>query len=149
MSNRTMLVTFGIMDILLEICGIWLICLSDPHNTMGLIIGYGSIGIDIVKTVCVLIGFCVCCCVSSEGATEGFKVGFGSVITVLEAIIIIVSTFLFIFIVIEINPNSDVWVYMFFPFCYSVGKAATILGYLESLRNCVNEARIIEPLNSL
>lgn len=147
MGNSVMLVVFGIVDIVLELFGmLW--CGSQGSDLDSKMVVYASIGLDIIKMICVLGGFVVRCMVA-DGATKEFKEKIGSGISICEAIIAFPAIFLGIFIVSIIFAGHVSYIDMrglevLIFLGYFLLKAATFYGYFEFLRSFVNDVPIVK-----
>eukprot|EP01022_Parablepharisma_sp_SALTPOND_P016613 TRINITY_DN2480_c0_g1_i1.p3 TRINITY_DN2480_c0_g1~~TRINITY_DN2480_c0_g1_i1.p3 ORF type:complete len:191 (-),score=14.75 TRINITY_DN2480_c0_g1_i1:134-706(-) len=158
--NTCSLILYGLVDILFEAFG-FLIAQTGGLKVKGIdnisafespgdIMIYGSMILDVVKTVVVIAGF-LCAGIVSGGISEQAKKHLLIVITIIQWIILVPAILMAVFIeglLLKEPPEYIDWraVAIVVFFMYATLKFVTFYGFCEFLKNFVHDVHKVEGL---
>eukprot|EP01022_Parablepharisma_sp_SALTPOND_P016621 TRINITY_DN2480_c0_g2_i2.p2 TRINITY_DN2480_c0_g2~~TRINITY_DN2480_c0_g2_i2.p2 ORF type:complete len:196 (-),score=5.54 TRINITY_DN2480_c0_g2_i2:806-1393(-) len=147
--NTCSLILYGMVDILFECFGFIMAhggIYSDGIEAE--IVTYGSMGLDIIKTLAVIAGF-VCVCIVSGGISDYSKKHLLYIVTIIQWSILGPAVLLAVFILFLITKDPPeiigiriVAIIIFF--IYAVLKFVTFFGFCEFLKNVIHDAPKVE-----
>eukprot|EP01022_Parablepharisma_sp_SALTPOND_P016622 TRINITY_DN2480_c0_g2_i3.p3 TRINITY_DN2480_c0_g2~~TRINITY_DN2480_c0_g2_i3.p3 ORF type:complete len:196 (-),score=3.96 TRINITY_DN2480_c0_g2_i3:806-1393(-) len=147
--NTCSLILYGMVDILFEWCGfIMAHGLRHKEGIEAVIVTYGSMSLDVIKTLVVIGGF-VCTYIISSGISDYTKRHLLHLVTIIQWLILVPAVLLAIYIeyVLFKDPHDIIDLRteaMIMFFVYAVLKFVTFFGFCQFLKNVIHDAPKVE-----